>query len=86
MNDQDHREHPGQSKTAGAFDIRTIIGGLLGFYGAVLLIVGLFFTTDEQLAKGDGFHVNLWGGIGLLVTAAVFVVWARWRPIVVEEE
>jgi len=76
---------PTIKKTAGAFDIRVIIGGLLGFYGLVLLIVGLFFTSEDDLAKGDGFHVNLWTGIALLVTAAIFIAWARLRPIVVEE-
>lgn len=77
---------PTEKRTAGAFDIRIMIGGLLGFYGVVLLIVGLFFTSDADLAKGDGFHVNLWTGIGLIVAAAAFIAWTRWRPIVVEEE
>lgn len=76
---------PTTKKTAGAFDIRYIIGGLLGFYGVVLVVVGLFFTSEEDLAKGDGFHVNLWTGIALLVTAAIFTAWARWRPIIIEE-
>lgn len=76
---------PTTQKTAGVFDIRYIIAGLLGFYGVVLVVVGLFFTSEEDLAKGDGFHVNLWTGIALLVTAAIFAAWARWRPIVVEE-
>lgn len=75
---------PTTKKTAGAFDIRVIIAALLGFYGVVLLIVGLFFTSDSDLAKGGGFHVNLWTGIGLLVTSAIFALWAKLRPIVVE--
>lgn len=70
---------------AGLFDIRRIIGLLLGIYG-VILVATSFFTSDEQLAKSDGVNVNLWTGIGLVVAAAVFTAWARLRPIVVKDE
>ena len=70
---------------AGLFDIRTIIGMLLGTYG-VILVVTSFFTSDEQLAKADGIDINLWAGLGLLVAAAAFIAWARLRPIVVPEQ
>ena len=70
---------------AGLFDIRTIIGLLLGIYGVILVITS-FFTSDAQMAKADGVDVNLWTGIGLLVAAAVFIGWARLRPIVVPED
>jgi drug/metabolite transporter (DMT)-like permease len=70
---------------AGLFDIRMIIGLLLGIYGVVLVVTS-FFTSQEQLDKADGVDVNLWTGIGLLVAAAVFAVWTRLRPIVVPED
>ena len=70
-------------KKVGAFDIRFVIGGLLGVYGLILILLGLFHASEEELAKGDGFNVNLWGGIGMLVVAVAFVGWARWRPLVV---
>jgi drug/metabolite transporter (DMT)-like permease len=70
---------------AGLFDIRTIIGLLLGIYG-VILVVTSFFTSDKQLAKADGVNANLWTGIGLVVASLVFVAWARLRPIVVPDE
>jgi hypothetical protein len=70
-------------RQAGAFDIRVFIGSLLGIYGVVLLLTGLFGTSDTDLAKSDGVNINLWTGIGLLVAAAVFVVWARLRPVIV---
>jgi hypothetical protein len=35
------------------------------------------------VAKADGININLWTGIGMLVFAALFVLWARLRPIVV---
>jgi len=74
----------GGAKTAGAFDIRTIIAMLIGVYGLVLVITGLFFTSEDDLAKADDFNVNLWAGLGMLVVAAGFLVWSRLRPIVVK--
>ena len=70
---------------AGLFDIRMIIGLLLGIYGVVLVVTS-FFTSQEQLDKADGVDVNLWTGLGLVVAAAVFAAWARLRPIVVPED
>ncbi|WP_148574237.1 hypothetical protein [Nocardioides caldifontis] len=71
---------------AGAFDIRVFIGSLLGIYGVILLLTGLFGTSDADLAKSDGLNVNLWTGIALLVSAALFVVWSRLRPVVVPDD
>jgi membrane-bound ClpP family serine protease len=75
-----------QKKKAGVFDIRFVIGGLLGAYGVILVLLGLFHATDEELARGDGLNINLWGGIGMLVVAIAFTVWARLRPVVVPVE
>ncbi len=68
-------------KTAGALDIRNIIGLLLGIYGLVLIVMG--FVADQELAKTGGVNANLYAGLGLAVVAAVFLTWARLRPIVV---
>jgi hypothetical protein len=67
---------------AGLFDIRFIIGALIGTYGVILVISGLF-TSDKQLEKADGLNINLYAGIGMVVVAVAFGVWARVRPIVV---
>ncbi len=75
----------GQAHKAGLFDIRSIIGLLLGIYGVILVITS-FFTSDEQMAKADGVDVNLWTGIGLVVASVVFIAWARLRPIVVPDD
>ena len=75
-----------QKKKAGVFDIRFVIGGLLGVYGIILILLGLFNATDEELARGDGLNINLWGGLGMLVVAIAFGVWARLRPVVVPVE
>lgn len=66
-------------RTAGLFDIRTIIGGLLGAYGVLLTLMGLFGDTEE--AKTGGVNANLWAGLALLVVGVVFLAWARLRPV-----
>jgi hypothetical protein len=82
-NDRPRRRMGGPRKTAGAFDIRNIIGLLLGIYGVVLLLAGFFLDPEE--GKTGGVNANLWTGLGLAVAAAVFLTWARLRPIVVPE-
>ena len=69
-------------RRAGLFDIRVIIGALIGLYGLILVITS-FFTSDAQMEKSDGLNINLLAGIGMLVVSAAFIAWARWRPIVV---
>jgi xanthine/uracil/vitamin C permease (AzgA family) len=64
-----------------AFDIRLIIALLLGVYGLVLTIMGLFFVTDEDVQKSAGVDINLWTGIAMLVVGGLFVLWARLRPL-----
>lgn len=70
---------------AGLFDVRNIIGALLGIYGVVLVIVS-FSTSASDLAKVSGVNANLWVGIGLLLFAVFFIAWAYLRPIVVDQE
>ncbi len=72
-----------EKHTAGLFDLRFIIGGLLTVYGLILTLLGIFNATDEELARGDGLNINLWAGLGMLVVGILFAVWARWRPLVV---
>jgi hypothetical protein len=71
-----------EKKKAGAFDIRVVIAALVGLYGVVLTILGLI-ADKAEVAKADGVNINLWGGLAMLVFAALFVLWARLRPIVV---
>jgi uncharacterized membrane protein len=73
-------------KTAGALDIRNLIGALLAVYGVLLTVMGLWFTSKSERAKVDGANLNLQVGIGLLVAAAVFIGWALLRPIKVPVE
>lgn len=72
-------------QTAGIFDIRNIIGALLGIYGIVLTILGLFNYTDTEKAKTDHFNLNLWTGIGLIIVGGAMILWCKLRPIYVED-
>jgi hypothetical protein len=75
----------GQRKhDAGAFDIRAIIGGLIGFYGVVLVIMGLVADGAAQRKKTGDVNANLWAGIVMVVVALAFVLWTRLRPVVVD--
>jgi len=67
--------------TAGAFDIRNIIGSLLGIYGVLLVVAGLFMDAEEE--KTGGVNANLWTGLALLVVGGAFLLWARLKPIIV---
>src|SRR3954468_709724 len=69
--------------TAGALDVRNVIAALIGFYGVVLLILGLIGPSDDDLVKTGGGNANLYAGIALLVAAGAFALWSRLRPIVV---
>ncbi len=75
-----------RQKRAGVFDVRMIIGLLLGIYGVVLTVTGLVGTSDDDLAKADGVNVNLLTGVALVVAAAVFFAWSRLRPVLVPAE
>ncbi len=71
--------------TAGAFDMRTFIAALMGIFGVILVLTGIFgsdTTTDGSKAPGN---VNLYVGIALLVFAGLMQGWAFWRPTVVDE-
>ncbi|HEX5086463.1 MAG TPA: hypothetical protein VFV89_01560 [Nocardioides sp.] len=69
--------------TAGALDIRNIIGALLGAYGVILLLMGIFGDTESD--KTGDVNANLWAGIALVVVSVVFLTWARLRPVRVPE-
>ena len=69
------------SAASSLFDLRTVIAMLFGFYGIVLTIMGIVTATPENTAKSGGINLNLWTGIGMLILAAIFVVWARMKPL-----
>jgi hypothetical protein len=77
----DSSETHTEVRSAGAFDVRSIIGGLLGVYGAILTVAGFWFTDDGEKAKVDGENLNLMVGLGLLVFSALFIAWVVLRPL-----
>jgi hypothetical protein len=48
--------------------------------------VGLVDTSQHEIDRAGGINANVWVGIVLLVIGVLFIVWARTRPIVVDEE
>ena len=79
----EHEHHAiSESAASQLFDLRTVIAVLFGVYGVILTVMGLFFTSDAELAKAGGIDINLWSGLGMLVVSAFFVLWARLRPLV----
>jgi hypothetical protein len=83
--DPSSQGRPVKTRRAGAFDMRNFIAALLGIYGVVLVIYGIIGSSDTQLAKSDQVNINLWAGIGMVVVSAVFITWARLRPVIVPE-
>jgi hypothetical protein len=71
--------------TAGIFDVRNIIGGLLGIYGVVLVIAGLVDTSAAERDRAAGLNANLWTGVVLVLVSAFFISWALIRPTVVDD-
>jgi len=69
------------SAASQLFDLRTVIAILFIFYGVVLTVLGLFFTTPLEIAKAGGININLWSGIIMIIVAAGFFLWARMRPL-----
>lgn len=72
------------TKTAGALDVRNIIGLLMGIYGVILVLMGVF--SDSTAPKSADVNSNLYAGLALLAVSAVFLTWARLRPIVVPKD
>ena len=66
------------------FDLRMVIGGLLTLYGVILTIMGLF-ASDDAKAKAAGININLWAGLVILAGGAIFLAWARLRPLRAED-
>lgn len=79
-----HSTDPVTSAEEGAsgtlFDLRVLIGVVLGIYGVMLFVTGLT-DTKASLAKADGLPINLWFGVFLVVIAALFFIWRRVAPV-----
>jgi hypothetical protein len=69
-----------ESAAGNLFDLRVMIGGLFVFYGAVLIIAGIF-TSSAELHKAANININLWMGIGMFILGALFLAWWRAAPL-----
>jgi uncharacterized membrane protein len=78
------RQDRGGKRTAGAYDVRVFIAGLIGLYGIVLVLMGLFDDSADDKAKTGDVNANLWAGLVMIVVAIAFAVWTKLRPVVVE--
>jgi len=76
------------------FDVRNIIGALLGIYGIVLTIAGFApgllgnhhsAATDNPVDLYVGTDANWWVGLVLIAVSIVFIGWALLRPVKVPE-
>jgi len=79
-------QESGRKHTAGAYDVRIFIAGLIGFYGIVLVLMGLFADTASDKDKTGDVNANLWSGLVMVAVAIVFAVWTRLRPVIVDEK
>lgn len=80
---------------ARLFDIRSVIGALLGIYGILLTLAGLFPSvfgnkthsspSNNVVDMSVGTSANLWVGLVMLAIALIFGGWAIARPAVVGE-
>ncbi|MFC4584966.1 hypothetical protein [Sphaerisporangium corydalis] len=73
-------DETGRKRVARLFDIRRIIGGLFLLYGVILTVAGLL-DGQSAVDKAEGVRINLWTGVAMIVTGAVFLIWERLRPL-----
>ena len=74
----------GKKHTAGAYDVRTVIGALIGFCGLVLVLMGAVDASGAEIDKAGGVNANLWTGIAMVAFAIVIGLWTWLRPVVVD--
>src|SRR4051812_45929859 len=67
-------------RAANLFDLRRIIGGVFLAWGVLLTILGIT-ESDAEIEKAAGININLYAGLGMLVVAIIFLVWAFTHPL-----
>ncbi len=76
----DNDEPTAASASSRLFDLRELIVGIFFVFGVVLVIVGAL-DGPAEIAKAAGVRINLWTGIGMILVAAVFLLWRLWKPL-----
>lgn len=69
-----------RTSLATFLDLRAWIAGMFIIFGLMLTVYGLFFVTEQDLAKAAGINLNLWTGLGMIAFAACFAAWLFIRP------
>jgi xanthine/uracil/vitamin C permease (AzgA family) len=67
-------------RAANLFDLRRIIGGVFLMWGILLTVLGIT-DSDAEIEKAAGININLYAGLGMLVVALIFLVWAFTHPL-----
>lgn len=63
---------------AGSLDLRLPIGGLFVILGLILMGYGVVTASNTaQYIPSGGLNINLWWGLVMLVTGALFLFFAR---------
>jgi hypothetical protein len=57
-----------------------ITGLAFTLYGVILTVMGVF-ASDQAKTKAAGININLWAGLIILAGGAIFLAWARLRPL-----
>jgi hypothetical protein len=79
---------------ARLFDIRNIVGALLGIFGVLLTIAGFVpgvlgarhtSTAHNTVDLYVGTSANWWVGLALIAVSATFIGWALLRPVHIDE-
>ena len=62
-----------ENKKAHLLDLKLPLGGLLCFYGLIMVVYGLF-SGKEAYEKSLGININLfWGALILVIGAALLL-------------
>jgi len=81
MSNQNQNQDPKRERRlAELFDIRTVIGALFAIYGVVCLITGIADFSAADKSRAGGININLWSGIGMVIVAALFIIWSLAKP------
>jgi hypothetical protein len=73
-----------RTRAFSLFDLRRVIGGLIGAYGVLLTVMGLV-ASGASKSKAAGININLWAGVIMLACGGLFLAWALLRPLRAEK-
>ena len=76
----DERSGGRAMRAANLFDLRRIIGGVFLMWGILLTVLGIT-DSDAEIEKAAGININLYAGLGMLVVAIIFLLWAFTHPL-----